>query len=111
MTEWSQRSHTGMRGGCPIQSEWQAERLPYNPSNAGMLTNALASLRARRRSGTGPRCGNTSREFDRQHRRAGALPSVESFWRTEGRLVSQHEPAKVAGWIVQPRLYVGNHLR
>src|SRR6266404_152953 len=101
MTDWSQRNHTGMRGGCPIQSEWQAERLPYNPNNAGMLTNGLGN-RTRRGSGTWPWRGERSYEFDGQHRRAGALASVEPFRRGGGRLVSQHEPAKVAGRIVQP---------
>ena len=40
-----------------------------------------------------------------------ALSRVSNRFAVRGRLVSQHQPAKVTGWVVQPLLHIGNHLR
>ena len=60
----------------------------------------------RRRRGRGCR-----HVVDGQHRWTGALSSVEPFRCWAGGLIAQHQPAEIAGWVVQPRLHVDNHLR
>ena len=62
----------------------------------------------------GSRCRRGARwrcVMDSQNRRVDALSSIKPLGRSGGGLVPQHQPTEVGRRIVQPQLYIRNHLR